>query len=800
MRRSIFAFLSIFILLGVLLHAEAPTRESVTRLYVATFKRAPDSTGLNYWTNNSGLTLSQIAQSFFDQPETQILYPPETSNRDFIKSVYANLFNREPDEAGWDYWEKELNRGAFSKNRFIEAVINGAQDSDVSFDATILSNKTTVSLYFTENNLDDITLAKKVMINIDASSQSVIDAEAMIDLYIINGGGGSADSEFIPNHTFDERGDSWVLANGATIEVPPGAVSGSTSIDFKKTNKPEDLGEEAIVYAFSSDREIENASFALPIEFSGIEGKKDLVLSYERQKDSAYKIIDFQYNAAQQTVSFTINNNWDFQNIPENAKGSVKESGEAQDISSHLATIYVIKKMLIHKFLPIEKMPIPMPFYVQMDGTCWATAGKMMQKSLYPIGRDPGYQIYDFMKIHNIPINIGLPLWKGKSFSNIIAHDKNMRVEDLRLASTANYRIRELLNQNHPVIFHRNGHIVLVVGYTEDGNVLIQHNPQYPYVGGGMYQRMEFHDSFETGSLLGWVTEKFEMIQLIWAEADQDPNRAVQTVGIPSLNEIGVEDYPFYFTAPDLIKKSRKVKFYFDNSLTMGYGWKLFGDGSTKIIEVMPKTIDKLILELPVWNADLDHSAAVTLAVKLYEKNNPSNEIHKKLDFSMSPKSYETKNFEFDVKPLLTSLETNSNFILNIELIKGVKSISDIRIEKIVLQPTATVPPVTAPPVCSKILDGSIPIVGRSNGFYPYYWLPQNSSSNQEYACTRCIYYHDSHELIHETQYICRSGYVPIRHGQDKSYELPIYEFGDSGKLTGCEIFDHGQGTGSCMP
>ena len=41
-----------------------PNQEEVAKLYVATFNRAPDSTGLNYWTNDSDLKLSKIAQSF----------------------------------------------------------------------------------------------------------------------------------------------------------------------------------------------------------------------------------------------------------------------------------------------------------------------------------------------------------------------------------------------------------------------------------------------------------------------------------------------------------------------------------------------------------------------------------------------------------------------------------------------------------------------------------------------------------------------------------------------------------------
>lgn len=160
---------------------EVPSKAEVSKLYVATFSRAPDSAGLSYWTNDSGLSLSKIAQSFFDQPETQILYPPSTANGDFVTSVYQNLFNRVPDTAGLNYWENELNTGAFSKNRFIEAVINGALDTAESQDATILNNKNEVGLYFANQGLDNADEARNTMSGVTASGSSITFIKTKID-------------------------------------------------------------------------------------------------------------------------------------------------------------------------------------------------------------------------------------------------------------------------------------------------------------------------------------------------------------------------------------------------------------------------------------------------------------------------------------------------------------------------------------------------------------------------------------------------------------------------------------------
>ena len=154
----------------------------VIKLYVATFNRAPDTPGLWYWVYDSGLPLEGVAESFFDQPETQQLYPPNSSTEHFIRSVYHNLFNREPDSAGLEYWKRELDNHTIPRSQFILAVINGARGDD----AEILNNKTEVGQYFVLRNITDINLARQVMENIDMSRDSVLEAERMIDRYILS--------------------------------------------------------------------------------------------------------------------------------------------------------------------------------------------------------------------------------------------------------------------------------------------------------------------------------------------------------------------------------------------------------------------------------------------------------------------------------------------------------------------------------------------------------------------------------------------------------------------------------------
>lgn len=124
-------------------------------LYVAYFGRAPDAAGLTYWFKEiytGSLTFAETAVSFSNQAEYQAAYPEGSSNTDFINTIYQNLFNRTPDQAGFDYWKDELD-GAMPRDSFILSVINGAYSpTGGAEDKALLINKHDVSLYYAEQS------------------------------------------------------------------------------------------------------------------------------------------------------------------------------------------------------------------------------------------------------------------------------------------------------------------------------------------------------------------------------------------------------------------------------------------------------------------------------------------------------------------------------------------------------------------------------------------------------------------------------------------------------------------------
>lgn len=96
--------------------ANAPSfagkRPQLIRLYVAYFRRMPDLGGMNYWLGklNGGMKLDAVSASFAGSTEFKTKYG-NTTNTQFVKLVYSNVFDRQPDASGLAYWVKKLDQG-----------------------------------------------------------------------------------------------------------------------------------------------------------------------------------------------------------------------------------------------------------------------------------------------------------------------------------------------------------------------------------------------------------------------------------------------------------------------------------------------------------------------------------------------------------------------------------------------------------------------------------------------------------------------------------------------------------------
>lgn len=83
-----------------------------SRLYLATFGRAADTSGLRYWSTKrfAGTPLAAIATTFTRSSEFQRTYG-SLGNAAFVDRIYRNVLGRAGDPGGRSYWTKRLDSG-----------------------------------------------------------------------------------------------------------------------------------------------------------------------------------------------------------------------------------------------------------------------------------------------------------------------------------------------------------------------------------------------------------------------------------------------------------------------------------------------------------------------------------------------------------------------------------------------------------------------------------------------------------------------------------------------------------------
>lgn len=176
---------------------EANTLEDFIELYIAYFNRAPDAIGLNFWgsAHANGLSLDATAAEFITQDETLAIYPVGTSNEAFTTAIYNNVLGRAPDQSGLDFWTGQLDGQLVSRDQLILQVLQGAkselrpelgQDFVIQqiTDQVFLDTKTDVGAYFAvHKGMSDVDNARAAMALYDGTIAGLDAAVAAVDEY-----------------------------------------------------------------------------------------------------------------------------------------------------------------------------------------------------------------------------------------------------------------------------------------------------------------------------------------------------------------------------------------------------------------------------------------------------------------------------------------------------------------------------------------------------------------------------------------------------------------------------------------
>ena len=93
----------------------------VVRLYQANYGSIDHPADLLYWLDlhNLGLTLKNISNSMAEAESFKRNYEG-SSNRDFVISVYQNLFGRQPEPDGLEFWKNLLDSGKLTRGQLMD--------------------------------------------------------------------------------------------------------------------------------------------------------------------------------------------------------------------------------------------------------------------------------------------------------------------------------------------------------------------------------------------------------------------------------------------------------------------------------------------------------------------------------------------------------------------------------------------------------------------------------------------------------------------------------------------------------
>ena len=126
--------------------AALTTAQIVQKMYIGFYGRAADVDGLAYWAGILGdnTDTTAIRESFSISTESVSLFGGKTDSAT-VTAIYVQTFGRNPDASGLKFYEDALTAKTMTKAEIAANIIDGATGTD----AAIVSNKLEVAELFT---------------------------------------------------------------------------------------------------------------------------------------------------------------------------------------------------------------------------------------------------------------------------------------------------------------------------------------------------------------------------------------------------------------------------------------------------------------------------------------------------------------------------------------------------------------------------------------------------------------------------------------------------------------------------
>lgn len=321
---------------------------------------------------------------------------------------------------------------------------------------------------------------------------------------------------------------------------------------------------------------------------------------------------------------------------------------------------------------PGEEKLIPMPYYEQIGGTCWAAATLMQAKAYIPYSdRKTEISIKDFMKDLKIDLNDGLGTFTFMKVLPYVYHSltKGAGATTMTFWNKRNY-IKELvkrLKENKPIVLYLPNyrHGVLAVGYRIPSNAtsvdeyeFVLHDPKgtIPQTAkdGGMY-------SVRTGEWLFKDAYKLDWFLIMYPDAPVHNERSLQTVLLPSYPHQSEISFNALINS-----KWTLIYLQFDKNKKTGYKW---ATQTGTEYEVIPSTLNKLTLNLQLYNADLEKPKNLNLQIIIHNKKKDKTTYDKIIPLTLlTDKNKKMYELSLDTNLWLKNFGDTTKIDYNIEI------------------------------------------------------------------------------------------------------------------------------------
>jgi len=157
------------------------TAYQVQLIYIGLLGRAADQAGLDYWVDeieNGVLTIEDLRANIVNEQQEYADGLGSMTRAQVVSQLYANLFNREADADGLEYWVDGAGAGV-NVDQLVLALIEGAAAPD----RLVLDNKAEAAVYYTETVGDAYSEddARDAVVSVDETAASVDASQAESD-------------------------------------------------------------------------------------------------------------------------------------------------------------------------------------------------------------------------------------------------------------------------------------------------------------------------------------------------------------------------------------------------------------------------------------------------------------------------------------------------------------------------------------------------------------------------------------------------------------------------------------------